>query len=320
MKPDLVKALIALYPRKWRERYGDEFSRMLEDQAITIRAIFDIIVCALYARVCLLGVNLMKEVKSSLTLILFAGVATLAAGANLFFTVDDSPLATAMQAHSTLAACWLVMAAGSVLSVAGLAVASLPIFWAMVRFAWGHRRMDIGLRLFFAPVAFFLALLWIVGVVACTHWAPLPWAVTGDWPAPANWPLLKVRWELCWVTLALLAFGVIGSAMSLRNAMALIESAPRTTAPTSFKWPSLHRMRTFAFVVFVATICTMAGAAVGGVLADSYSPNLSHARLGFVATTASVSWLVSIGLLATAAAAALVSFRCAGSSRTETIQ
>jgi hypothetical protein len=179
--------------------------------------------------------------------------------------------------------------------------------------------MDIALRLAFAPGALFAALFWIVGVVAWTHWAPLPWAVAGDWPAPANWPPLNLRWELCRVTLALLACGVIGSAMSLRNALALIESAPQTTL-TAFKRPSLLRTRTFAFVVFVATICTMAGAAVGGVLADSYSPNVSHARLGFLATTASVSWLVSIGLLATAAAAVLLSFRCAGSSRTKTIQ
>jgi hypothetical protein len=179
--------------------------------------------------------------------------------------------------------------------------------------------MDIALRVAFAPAALFAGLFWIIGVVAWTHWAPLPWAVTGDWPAPANWPPLNVRWELCRVTLGLLACGVIGSAMTLRNALAMIESAPRTTL-TAFKRPSLHRMRTFAFVVFVATICTMAGAAVGGVLADSYSPNVSHARLGFLATTASLSWQASIGLLAMAAIAALFSFQRVGSSRTETIQ
>lgn len=262
----------------------------------------------------------MKEVKSSRTLILFAGVATLTASANLYFTVDDTPLAAMVQSHSSLAACWFVMEGGSVLALAGLAAASVPVLWAMARFAWVGRRTDIGLRLAFAPGALMAALLWIIGVVARTHWAPLPWAVTGDWLAPANWPPLKVRWELCWVTLALLAGCVIGSAMSLRQAMALIESSPQTHAHPALKWASLHRMRTSALAICVATICTMGGAAVGGVLADCYSPTAFQARFGFLASTVLVSWLASFGLLGASAAAALGSFQCAGSSRTEPIQ
>jgi len=308
MNPRVVKLLIRLYPSGWRARYGEEFRTLLDEQPATLGGLTNIIICSFYERARLLKVNLVKEVKSSITLILFAGMATLAAGANFYFTVDDAPLAAAIQAHTPLAACWLVMAAGSVLAIAGLAVACVPVLWSMVWFAWVSRRRDIALQLFFAPGALSAVLLWIVGVVAWTHWAPLPWAVTGDWPAPLNWPPLRVRWELCWVTLALFAFGVIGSAMSLRRTVALIESARRTTAPAALKWPSLQRVRSFALAISVATICTAAGAAVFGILADAYSPAAFQGRFGFLASTVLVSWLASIGLLVASAAAALAAF------------
>ena len=135
MKPRFVKLLIGLYPRGWRARYGEEFRTLLEEQPTTLGGLTNIIRCALSERLRLAGGHLMKDVKSSLMLFLFAGVATLAAGANLYFIVDDTPLAAAMQAHSALAACWLAMAAGSVLAIAGVAVASVPVLWAMARFA-----------------------------------------------------------------------------------------------------------------------------------------------------------------------------------------
>jgi hypothetical protein len=320
MKPRFVKLLIGLYPRGWRARYGEEFRTLLEEQPTTLGGLTNIIRCALSERLRLAGGHLMKDVKSSLMLFLFAGVATLAAGANLYFIVDDTPLAAAMQAHSALAACWLAMAAGSVLAIAGVAVASVPVLWAMARFAWIGRRLDIGRRLAFAPGALFAVLLWIAGVVARTHWVPLPWAVTGDWLAPANWPPLNVRWELCWMTLALLAGAVVGSAMSLRQALTLIESSPPTPALAGLQWPSRRRLRTFALAIGMATLCTLAGATVGGVMADSYSPAAFQARLGFLASTVLVSWLASVGLLGASSVATLGSFQWAGRSCTEPMQ
>jgi hypothetical protein len=311
--------LIASYPLKWRARYGDEFAAMLEKQPTTLGDVFNIVGCASNERWRSLGDNLMRQVNSSLALILFAGVATLAAGANLYFTVDDTPLAATIQAHRSLSACWLAVAAGSLLAGVGLAIASVPVLWTMARFAWVGRRTDIGLRLAFAAGALVAVLLWIVGVVVWAHWAPLPWAVTGDWLAPTNWPPVKVRWKLWWVTLALLACAVIGSAMSLRQAMAMIKSSPQTPGLSALSWPSLHRMRTFALAICIVTICTMAGAAVGGVLADSYSPALFQARSGFLASSVLVSWLASVGLLGAAAAAAVGSLQCAGSSRREPV-
>jgi hypothetical protein len=46
----LAKWLIRLYPRAWRERYGEEFEALLEQHHIRIRTLCDIAISALIAR------------------------------------------------------------------------------------------------------------------------------------------------------------------------------------------------------------------------------------------------------------------------------
>jgi hypothetical protein len=45
-----MKALIRLYPRGWRARYGDEMAQLIADQPKTIRLAFDLIAGAIDAR------------------------------------------------------------------------------------------------------------------------------------------------------------------------------------------------------------------------------------------------------------------------------
>jgi hypothetical protein len=45
-----MKALIRLYPRGWRARYGDEMAQLVADQPVTIRLAFDLIAGAIDAR------------------------------------------------------------------------------------------------------------------------------------------------------------------------------------------------------------------------------------------------------------------------------
>jgi hypothetical protein len=42
----MIRALVALYPEKWRAEFGDEFAALLEDTRLTPRAVLDVTVQA----------------------------------------------------------------------------------------------------------------------------------------------------------------------------------------------------------------------------------------------------------------------------------
>ena len=50
MKGEAAARLVALYPRGWRDRYGDEFTHVLREQALTLRLALDVIGGAIDAR------------------------------------------------------------------------------------------------------------------------------------------------------------------------------------------------------------------------------------------------------------------------------
>ena len=42
----MIRLLVALYPRKWRATFGEEFAALLEDTRLTPRAVLDVVVSA----------------------------------------------------------------------------------------------------------------------------------------------------------------------------------------------------------------------------------------------------------------------------------
>ena len=51
MNASLARALLRLYPRLWRQRYGDELAALLEEQPIRLRIVLDVVRGALSQRV-----------------------------------------------------------------------------------------------------------------------------------------------------------------------------------------------------------------------------------------------------------------------------
>lgn len=39
----MIRLLVALYPTKWRDSFGEEFAALLEDTRLTPRAVFDVV-------------------------------------------------------------------------------------------------------------------------------------------------------------------------------------------------------------------------------------------------------------------------------------
>jgi len=42
----MIRLLVALYPRKWRAAFGEEFAALLEDTRLTPRAVADVVISA----------------------------------------------------------------------------------------------------------------------------------------------------------------------------------------------------------------------------------------------------------------------------------
>ena len=47
---DLIRMLVALHPKDWRERYGEEFAALLQDTRLTPRAMADVVAASVGLR------------------------------------------------------------------------------------------------------------------------------------------------------------------------------------------------------------------------------------------------------------------------------
>jgi hypothetical protein len=71
MTPRLARWLVRLYPRDWRERYGEEFEALLRDGSGGVRALVDVLCAALRERVmaeATIGVSMSQYPYSVLSL------------------------------------------------------------------------------------------------------------------------------------------------------------------------------------------------------------------------------------------------------------
>src|SRR5262249_55925145 len=100
MNKRLAHSLTGLYPRAWRARYGEEFQALLESPPNNVGALCDVVGRAIYEPLFYVGVLNMTPDQRSLALMAYAWLAAVAAGANFYWTVADTPMATAMRSHS----------------------------------------------------------------------------------------------------------------------------------------------------------------------------------------------------------------------------
>lgn len=318
MNVRLTRLLARLYPSEWRMRYGEEFRWFLGERPLTVRAMFNVIVWALYERVCSFGGLKMSKFQHSVVLTMYAYLAAILAGVNLYGTVDDTPLAVAMQSQGGLSACWTLVELGSILALLGVVAMGLPVLIAMIRFTLALRRRDILVRLAFAPCAVAVTIIWVVavGVLRTGHKPPIPWAVSGD---ALGWPPSGIDWTLGFVTFILVIATLVGTAISIKQSIHRTEFSEqrftfggRSAAVQPFQFVKLA-----AFFVAGAIVLMAAGVAGWGLLANQYSPAAFQSRFGPLETTTPVSWLSSLTLFVASAVMAIRSVRWAVASPVE---
>lgn len=310
MHPRLAHLLTRLYPRPWRQRYADEFEALLLSSRNNLRTVADIILSALTEQAeqfaehihALHGVP-MNPLSRRYAAILTAYLVVIAAGLNLYATVDDTPLAPAMRLHIGMSLAWYLIALGSLAALAGAAALAAPLVLGAFTYAFQRRRRDILVRLLVGPLAACLLAAWVVGgfFIFGGHWAPVPWAISGDWTAPAAWPPLHIRWIAGSITAVLATILLTATCISLYQA---IKRTPFDELQLTFphRWFAAPlRFAKLPAIITAVSICAMTlGVLAWGVLAFIHVPSTLLSYLGPLHTTALASWLASAAVFVVA--------------------
>ena len=313
MNPTAARWLTQLYPRAWRERYGDEFEALLgatkTDFRGGLRIAANVLGAALREHAFPAGGFKMNRLSGSLAAILCAYLAVIAAGLNFYATVDDSPMVAAMQAHPEFSLAWNLVAASSLIALIGALAMLAPLALGALRFAMAEKRRDILLRLLSAPLSVGILAVWLIGATVVTggHWTPAPWAITGDWIASPNWPSLQERWLLGSFSAGLAVLLMVASSIGVYQAI-------RRTQFEEMRFTILGRVVAFHPLRFARIPGMVTAAAIGmmtlGVLAWGWIANQQataafHAYFGPLHTTALISWMGSACVFAASSVVAL---------------
>ncbi|HXS11500.1 MAG TPA: hypothetical protein VN734_02250 [Acidobacteriaceae bacterium] len=308
MHPRLAHLLTRLYPRPWRARYADEFEALLLSLHGGPRLAADILLSAFAEHIHALRGVTMNPLSRRFAVILTAYLAVIAAGINLYATVDDTPLAPAMRLHIGMALAWYLIALGSLAALAGAAAMSAPLVIASVTSAFQRHRRDILARLLVGPLAACLLVAWVVGgfFILGGHWAPVPWDISGDWIPSAAWPPLHTRWIAGSITAFLAITLLIATSISLYQA---IQRTPfdELRLTVRHRWlADPLRLAKLPALVTVTSICAMTlGVLAWGLLACIHVPSTLLSYLGPLHTTALASWLASAAVFVAASAITL---------------
>jgi hypothetical protein len=309
MKRRWAHRLTALYPSPWRRRYRREFEDLLEAHPLTLCNAWNVVAWAVYERTLCSETFKMDPRQRSLTLMTFSYLAAVAAGINLYWTVADTPLASARHSHAALLATWNVVQGASILAFAAVALIGIRVFCGIRRSGLSTGTGVLGLLA--VPLsAALVTFVWLgIGAIwAQGRWVPTPWDIAGDWTAPSGWPPLSTRWALGSVTFAILVGGLAASAISLKQVIRRIDLS--SYARLWFTAP---------LTLFAGSVAVMLlGVLAWGWYVQQYAAVDFHVRNGgLFSSTNFFSWAASCVVFLAATLVAVQGVRSAWPVRTE---
>lgn len=280
----LAGALVLLYPRAWRERYGGELLDLLRSKPLSIAAVVATLRGALDAHA-----NLPHLMSSRTTRLRWSIITTFAAWVALCLaaiavakSMEAPGFARAAQTHTSLGVLATVGTLTFTLAALAIGIAAVPLAVAATRQA-SRRRDRVTLGLLALPVAVAGILVGLGVLLGRVH------------PGPVH--------SLGTIALALgcLALLVMGAVASVRSVAAVLHRTD--VAPRSLRLAGL------ATVVSAAAMSTGVLAGVGyGLAVRLETPRLFFSSNGVLATPLSYTWLPALLL---AVGAVLVADRAA---------
>lgn len=157
-KASISAWLLCLYPRPWRERYGDEMAAVLVAHPTTLATCINLLLCALDAH---LHPDLLPESMShtlnrqrnAAITIFCAYCAFIVAVLGFQKMTEDAVSAGAGRPFTAIGFAYSLVGVGVVIGLLAVLVGGLPIVFSMLRYAVAARRRDTPLLLAVPPIA-----------------------------------------------------------------------------------------------------------------------------------------------------------------------
>ncbi len=299
--------LILLYPRAWRDRYGDEFEALLEECLHTPLDVLDIFLGALDAQLELSHetnwrlMNMNNKLRTTILIVFTAYIAFIIAGFSLVAFADDSPLVPLMQTNAALSAAWTTIEVGSVIALLAVVIGGAPLAWTIIRRAVTSQRKD--LRLLLVPLLAFLALIFYTAfmIAAAFEWIHIP----GLQPVIQNGVIPPANRALMIGEILVFILGAIASAIAVWKVVSRTD-VEQDTFPLPGK-PTIQ-LYEFAFgpalVTTSAMLVMFAATIIWGWLAFTTRPDLFSGNMGPLMSSTRGSFTFTLILMAFSSGAA----------------
>ena len=158
--PLVVRAIVALYPRQWRERYGEEFAVLLAQLIASsrpfhrVRLLANAAGGAADARLNLSGGRyVIDRTSRSLGIVACAVVIFAIAGAGFQKMTEYAPFQSAAHQHPLVGASFDIVRGAAVAAGIAVLISAVPLLWSIIWQAVAGRRADLLSLLILPPVA-----------------------------------------------------------------------------------------------------------------------------------------------------------------------
>jgi hypothetical protein len=290
--PLFVRLVLRVYPRRWRNRYGEEFAALLADTAAESRWPARIGLCAEAASWALVarlhsalatGGKLMPDrIRGAVATAACAVIVFIIAGLGFEKMIEDPAYAVARRHYAAVGTSFDILRAAA--AVAGLAIlaGALPLAWIVIRQAVTGRRADL-IRLLLIPPAAVLGWLAVVEIIVAIH----------------RHPRVHSAANLALVTLILL----LGAAAAVACAWATVALLHRADLAPRVLRPEVVPMAVLSLCMAVVTGADLSW----GLAIRSADSALFHSNDGLIATPMPPSWFAGVLVLAAATVVTAVS-------------
>ena len=285
----LIRLLVRLYPRPWRERYGDEYAALLVEHGLGPRTVVDVLAGAVDARLGAGGPpSLDARRRDVVVLGAWAATAYVAAGVGFQRMAEYEDFTRAARDHAGVGAGFAAVVAGAAVAGAALLAATAMLGWSILREAATTRRPDL-LRPLAACVAgavsFVMAgiTLFVIAHVA----APRSPHDPRDVALLAGW-----------------------LALSSGAAAVAVTGATRAARRATLSGPVLRRSVACVGIGTAGMAVSLAGLAMWGLALRLQSPGrFSLLDGGVLATPTPMSWLAELAVMGAALTLVVVPLR-----------